>query len=199
MTTIDKLAIILPANQVYGPRQGGWTYADYAALPNDGQRYEVMDGVLLMAPSPNAAHQSVITRLAVFFFQYVESAGIGRIFVAPFDVELATNRVVQPDALVLLNRSLGKLTASHVVGAPDLVVEVASPGTAVYDRLNKFEAYARAGVEEYWLVDPEVRSIEVLVLQNGTYYSKGIFRGENTIFSQVVPAIAIVKVERFFA
>ncbi len=199
MTTIDNLAMILPANQVHGPKQGKWTYVDYAALPNNGLRYEVMDGVLLMAPSPNSAHQSVIMRLAAFFFQYVDSAGIGRAFVAPFDVELASNRVVQPDALVLLNKSLGKLTTSHIVGAPDLVVEVISPGTAVYDRLNKFDAYARAGVEEYWLVDPEVHSIEVLALQNRTYYSKGILRGSDTISSQVVPAIIAIRVERFFA
>ncbi len=123
---------------------------------------------------------------------------LGRVFSAPLDVELAPNRVVQPDVLVLLNKNLEKIAARRIVGAPDLVVEVASPGTAAYDRLNKFEAYAQAGVDEYWIVHPEMRTVEFLLLQNGIYSSQGVLRGKNALLSRIAPGIASIRVEQFF-
>jgi Uma2 family endonuclease len=198
MTTVENISMLLPADLVEGPEQGRWTYGDYAALPNDGQRYEVMDGVLLMSPSLSPAHQSVANWIAFYLTQHVALPGRGRVFVAPLDVELAINRVVQPDVFVLLNKNLGKITTSRIVGAPDLVVEVTSPGTAVYDRLNKFEAYAKAGVQEYWVVHPEMLTVEFLALENGTYTSQGILRGKNVISSQVIPEIVSIHVEQFF-
>jgi Uma2 family endonuclease len=75
---------------------------------------------------------------------------------------------------------------------------VASPGTAAYDRLNKFEAYAQAGVDEYWIVHPEMQTVESLVLQNGTYSSQGVLRGKNVLSSRIVPGIASIRVEQFF-
>jgi Uma2 family endonuclease len=198
MTTIDRESLVTPANFVPGPRQGRWTYKEYAALPDDGRRYEIMDGVLLMAPSPSPGHQSVDMVLSFYLFQYVNMAGLGRAFSAPLDVELAPKRVFQPDLFVLLNRSLGKVTATRVVGAPDLVIEIASPGTAAYDRLSKCVAYAQAGVEEYWIVDTEMSSVEVLTLQAGAYQSQGVFQGKDTLFSQVVPGMRAVRVEQLF-
>jgi Uma2 family endonuclease len=198
MTTTERFPMLVPADLVAGPEQGHRTYADYAALPDDGRRYEVMDGVLLMSPSPNPAHQSVVNWIAFYLTQYVVLTGLGRVFSAPLDVELAPNRVVQPDVLVLLNKNLNKVTASRIVGAPDLVVEVRSPGTAVYDRLNKSGAYAQAGVQEYWMVNPDMQTVEPLVLQNGVYSSQGILRGKNGVSSPVVPGIASIGVEQFF-
>jgi Uma2 family endonuclease len=190
--------MLLPADRVTGPEQGHWTYADYAALPDDGRHYEVMDGVLLMSPSPSPAHQSVVNWIAFYLTQHAALTGLGRVFVAPLDVELAANRVVQPDVLVLLNENLGKVTDTRIVGAPDLVVEVSSPGTAAYDRLNKFTAYAQAGVKEYWIVHPEMKTVELLVLQNGRYSSQGVLREKDVLLSQVVPGIASIHVEQFF-
>ena len=199
MTTIEeKIAVVVPADQVNGPEQGNWSYDDYAALAGDGQRYEVVDGVLLMAPAPNPMHQSISSRLHFYLYQNVDLSGLGKVLYAPLDVQLAPNTVVQPDLLVLLNANLGKITKSRIVGAPDLVVEIASPGTAAYDRLSKFQAYAKAGVEEYWIVNPERRSIEVAFLQNGAYASQGVFQGSNTLPSRIVPGIASVNVEQFF-
>lgn len=198
MTTTEKFPMLLPADLVAGPKQGHWTYGDYAALVDEEQRYEVMDGVLLMSPSPSPAHQSIVSWISFYLTQQVALPDAGKVFVAPLDVELASNRVVQPDVLVLLKKNLGKVTANRIIGAPDLVVEVTSPGTAVYDRLNKFEAYAQAGVQEYWIVHPEMRTVELLVLQNGTYSSLGIFRGDKGLSSQVVPGIASIGVEKFF-
>jgi Uma2 family endonuclease len=198
MTTVENFPMLLPADLITGPEQGRWTYGDYAALPDDERHYEVMDGVLLMSPSPSPAHQSVVNWIAFYLTQYGALTGLGKVFVAPLDVELAPDRVVQPDVLVVLNRNAGKVTSNRIVGAPDLVVEVTSPGTAVYDRLNKFAAYAQAGVQEYWLVHPEKQTVEFLVLQSGTYSSQGITRGKQGIASQVVPGIVAISVEQFF-
>jgi Uma2 family endonuclease len=197
-TTEENIAVVVPADLVIGPNQGNWSYDDYATLADDGQRYEVVDGVLLMAPAPNPRHQGISGRLYFYLYQNIELSGLGRVFYAPLDVQLAPKTVVQPDLLVLLNANLGKITESHIVGAPDLVIEIASPGTAAYDRLSKFQAYAKAGVEEYWIVNPERRSIEVAFLQNGGYVSQGIFQGSDTLPSRIVPGIASINVEQFF-
>lgn len=105
----------------------------------------------------------------------------------------------QPDVFVILNAGLKKVKESHVVGAPDLVVEVASPSTAIDDRNRKYHIYAQAGIPEYWIADPATKTVEVLILEGGEYQSLGIFRGKATIPSKVVPTMAEVRVELFFA
>ena len=197
-TSDNSFSNALLAKHVPGPRQGQWTYDDYAALPDDGQRYEVMNGVLIMAPAPTPEHQGVSTLLLVYLFQYSQAIGLGKIFAAPLDVELASNRVVQPDILVVLNANLHKIAAKRFIGAPDLVIEIASPGTELYDRLSKYEAYEQAGVSEYWMVNSSDKSIEVSVLEGREFQSLGVFQGKTTIPSRVVPGIANVAVEQFF-
>ncbi len=188
-----------PADWVPGPKQGHWTYNHYAALPDDGHRYEVVDGVLYMSPSPKEIHQDAVLWLAYYLIPRIRVAGLGRVYLAPFDVELMPDTVVQPDVMVVLNARLDRITSSHIKGAPDLVIEVLSPGTALYDRSEKQNAYAHAGVTEYWLADPEARAIEVLFLEGETYQSAGIFSGQDSLLSKVVPTIAEVRVEQFFA
>ena len=106
--------------------------------------------------------------------------------------------VVQPDVLVLLNTGSAKITESRVVGAPDLAIEVASPSTAIHDKHRKYIAYAHAGVKEYWIVDSKAHTVELLRLENGTYYSMGVFSGEQTLPTQIVPNFP-VQVQQFFA
>lgn len=197
-TTADTPTVVTPADWISGPPQGRWTYKEYTALPDDGRRYEIMDGVLLVAPSPSPAHQYSSGKFFRYLAQYVEDTGLGRVFYAPLDVELTPYRVFQPDLIVLLNESLGKITASRVVGAPDLVIEITSPGTATYDRLSKFEAYAQAGIGEYWIVNPKTSSVEVAWLQGSTYVSQGVFKGDDRLPSHVVPDIRNVQVQQFF-
>jgi len=197
MITTEKLSVITPADWVPGPQQGSWTYTDYAALPDDGRRYEIVNGVLLMAPSPSGSHQDTVGEIFSYLRTHVKLAGLGLVRLAPFDVELSPQDVFQPDILVVLNAHLDKVLEKKVVGAPDLVVEVASPGTAAFDRLTKYDVYARAGVPEYWIVNPERRTVEVLVLEGGKYHSRGIFRGQQTLPSQVVPDLP-VSIEQFF-
>jgi Uma2 family endonuclease len=197
MTTTEGLSVVTPADWIPGPRQGSWTYDDYAELPDDGQRYEIVNGVLLMAPAPSPDHQSITLRLSHYLFVHVELAGLGRVFAAPIDVELGPKNVFQPDITVLLNMHLDKVAAKKIIGVPDLVIEVASRGTATYDRVSKYDIYARAGIAEYWIVKPTNRTIEVLILENGEYYSPGIFRGEQLLPSRIVPGLP-VRVEQFF-
>lgn len=177
MTISEQRDSIVPADHVPGPKQGDWTYSHYAALPDDGKRYEILDGVLYMAPaSPGMWHQGSVGSFFYYLYTHVQQANRGKVFVAPFDVELSPRNVVQPDVLVLLNESCEKIKPSRVIGAPDLVVEVLSPSTAKYDWQQKYRAYAQAGIKEYWIADPRRKSIEVLMLESGVYQSVGVFR-----------------------
>ena len=199
MTTsvpLDVLPVVTVAAPLVGPPQGRWTYADYAALPDDGNRYEIIAGVLYTTPAPGAGHQSVSARLVTFLVTHVEFAGLGRVFAAPVDVELTPDTVVQPDIVVVLSANLHRITPSRIIGAPDLVVEILSPGTAGYDRREKQDAYARAGVGEYWIVDPGAQTVELLTLDQGRYRSHGVFRGQARLPSSAITLP--VPVERFF-
>jgi Uma2 family endonuclease len=197
MTTLGRSSVVMPADWMPGPQQGYWTYRDYAALPQDGRRYEVVSGVLYMAPSPSMEHQGITLEVAAHLRNFVQLTGSGRVFVAPADVELSPGDVVQPDVFVILREHLDRITSSRVRGAPDLVVEVASPGTARHDLREKQDAYARAGVTEYWIVIPGERTVELLVLKDRLYRSLGIFYGAATLPSQIIPGLP-VAVERFF-
>jgi len=198
MTAIQTEPMVVRADRVPGAKQGHWTYAKYAAIPDDGKRYEVVDGVLYMTPSPNRSHQGTALLFSIHLGTHVQFAGLGRVLPAPFDVELAPGVTMQPDVIVVLNANLSIITQSHIVGAPDLVVEIASPGTAGYDRRTKQDAYARAGVAEYWIADPAARTIEVLRLESGAYVPTGVFARESNLPAGVLPELP-VQVSQFFA
>jgi len=197
MTTTDRLSVVVPANFVPGPKQGDWTYKDYAALPEDKHRYEVVGGVLYMSPAPNMDHQGIVLRIAYYLLTYIEFVGLGRVFTGPADVELNPRDVVQPDVFVVLNEHLERLCKSRVIGAPDLVVEVSSPGTVRHDLTGKQQSYASAEIPEYWVVNPDAETIEVLVLDDGAYTSLGVFYGRSILPSRIVPDMP-VQVEQFF-
>jgi len=197
ITTKEELSVVIPADWVPGPPQGSWTYEDYAALPDDGRRYEIVNGVLVMAPAPSPEHQSITVRIAYYLFPHIDLAGIGKLFTAPIDVDLGPKNVYQPDLVVVLNTHLDRVAEKKIIGAPDLVVEVASPSTAAYDRLTKYDVYARAGVTEYWIVKPTRRTVEVLVLEHGEYRSLGVFSEQATLPSRVIPGLS-AHVEQFF-
>ncbi len=197
MTTSEKLSVVTPADWISGPEQGQWTYEDYAAILEDGQ-FEVVDGVLYMSPALTWSHQSIILEIATHLRTFLQAAGLGRVGVAPLDVELSYGNVVQPDVLVLLNEHLDRITTSRIIGAPDLVVEVASPSTARHDLHEKQDAYARAGVTEYWIVNPDANMVELLVLKDNVYRSSGLFAGEAILPSVIVPDFP-VPVGQFFA
>jgi len=190
--------MLTPADHVPGSQQGEWTYDSYAALPDDGKHYEIIDGVLYMVPAPNDFHQEIVALIISYLIPYVKHAGRGRVLGAPIDVVLEPGTVVQPDVLVLLEEKGTKRKPAQTTRPPDLAIEVASPGTTRYDRQKKYNAYARAGVKEYWIVDPTKHAVEVFLLEEKEYRSAGIFRGTQIIPSLIVPDFSI-PVERFFA
>jgi Uma2 family endonuclease len=196
--TTESSPVAIPADWIAGPKQGEWTYEDYAALPEDGHRYEVIEGVLYrMSPAPSRRHQKIVRKIARYFEDVIEIPELGEIGMAPLDVELSYQDVVQPDIFIVLNDHFNRLTETRIVGAPDLVVEVASPSTAKYDRQKKQAAYARAGVSEYWVVNPKHETIEVLVLEGDLYCILGVFSGQDILPSRVLPNV-VVSAEYFF-
>ena len=198
MALSDSFEYMTPANRVPGPEQGEWTYQAYCAIPEDGRRYEIVEGVLYMAPpSPSSGHQEATGSIYYHLKTYVQYAKLGKVYIAPFDVELEHGTVVQPDVCVLLEENLGKCLSSRIVGGPDLVVEVSSPATALYDRRQKYMAYARAGVREYWLVEPKQMSIEVFFLEQGSYQSRGVVRGAEVIPTKLIEQFP-VRAEQCF-
>jgi Uma2 family endonuclease len=131
------------------------------ALPSDGNRYELLDGELLVSPAPNPRHQAVIGALFPELRTYLGRTRVGRVWLSPADLPLEGGQVAQPDIFVMPAGSVGPAPQTwDEFGIPMLVVEVLSPGTARYDRLVKRRRYQRTGVAEYWIVDPDARIIE---------------------------------------
>lgn len=152
------------------PEQGQWTYEDWLRLPDDGFRYEVLNGVLYMTPPPRIRHQSVSHNLELALGNFVKEHGRGIVLSAPCGVRLPGQPVpVQPDILFVQAERRDILGEEYIEGAPDLVVEILSPSNWLYDRTEKFRAYQKARVPEYWIVDYRARTIEVFVLEEGTY------------------------------
>jgi Uma2 family endonuclease len=166
-----------------------WTYADYCRIPPDRNRHEIVDGVHFVNPAPTPAHQTVVGRLFVQLVARISDAGLGRVFVSPIDVHLGRGSVVQPDLVVVLERNLAVIGEKKLCGAPDLLVEVRSPGTARYDRRIKLSRYARAGVREIWLVDPE----QCLVEQFETVARRCVLVGthDERVRLRILPRVAI--------
>src|SRR5713226_6636002 len=144
------------------------TYDDYCLLPNDGKRYEIIDGELFVTPSPRTAHQKIVTRLTRFQSAFAEDANLGEVFVAPFDVVFSNFDIVEPDLLYISRERRDVLTDTHVQGAPDLAVETLSPGSRRTDEIKKRDLYTRF-VREYWIVDPELETTKVYRQVEGAF------------------------------
>lgn len=171
------------------------TYDDLRALPDDGQRYELINGEMLMSPSPKLRRQLASRRLARLFEDCLMKVGGGVVVGAPFDVRLSETSVVQPDVLVVLAGRLPALTEDFMDGAPDLVVEVLSPSNRGRDLVQKAALYPDHGVAEYWVVDPEGGQIVVNVLTNGRYAPQPVENG--TIHSVVLPGLIVALADVF--
>lgn len=147
------------------------TYDDFLRFPEDGKRHELIDGEHCVTPSPNLCHQRILGNLFEAFRMHLREHPGGEVFCAPFDVVLSDLDIVEPDLLyVSRERSAEVLTPQHVRGAPNLVIEIASKGTRRRDETIKRRLYERAGVSEYWVVDPIVDVIRIY-RQSGTGFA----------------------------
>ncbi len=168
---------------------GTWTYDDLLSLPDDGKRYEIIEGELYEMPPPNAYHAVTLINLLFLLGPAVQASG-GRIFTAPFDVFFPGANPVQPDIVVTLRGVRGRLRRRGYEGAPDLVVEVLSPTNRVHDLLTKRALYARAGVREYWIVDPIERTVEVLTIDRDALHLAQRAAGNDAVVSPLLAGTA---------
>ena len=179
------------------PQSEKLTYQDYLNTPDD-VRYELIDGELIvMEPAPTTPHQSVSINLSALLWPFVRRHGLGKVFHAPTDVYLSETNVVQPDVLFVSAARTAIITERNVHGAPDLVVEIASPSTGQRDRGVKLELYARYGVTEYWLADPAAETIETLRLEDGEFVATGRYGRTDTFTTPLLPGLAIDLAEVF--
>jgi Uma2 family endonuclease len=146
------------------------TRNDLLTMPDDGNRYEIINGELVGTPAPLARHQRVLLRLTRLLDRFLLDGGVGELFIAPFDIVLGPHDVVEPD-LVIIAREQGRVkgTVNAFVGPPVLVIEIVSPSTLRTDLVRKMALYARVGVPEYWTVDPERQVAAINVLVEGSY------------------------------
>ena len=151
------------------------TYADYVKIDDD-VRYELIDGVLYNMAAPKVTHQRISFRLSNMLGDFLQGKSC-EAFYAPIDVRLNANKaddtVVQPDILVLCDKTKIDSKDRSIIGAPDMIIEVLSPSSAYMDRVVKFKKYQETGVREYWIVEPEHKTVNVNLLDtnNGRYYS----------------------------
>jgi len=182
--------------QIAATRLGPFTYQDLLNTPEDGKRYEVLEGDLIVSPSPSWRHQRIVTRVFEMLLK-AERAGHGKVVTAPMDVVMDEHDVTEPDLLFIVTQRTGITTETHVAGAPDLVVEVLSESTRKRDVITKRRIYERYGVLFYWMVDPEEETVRVCQLRDGKYSEPVILRAGQDLSCPLFPGVA-VDVASFF-
>lgn len=170
------------------------TYDDLLRMPATNRFEEIIDGELIMSPTPSLEHQEIVGRLYRAIARYLDDHPIGRVFIAPLDVVLAPDQVLEPDLLYVSHERSGILRR-HVMGAPDLAVEVLSTHSHRRDRVRKRQLYEQYGVIEYWIVDPEGEPVDVYRLENGVYCGALV---HDTLTTPLLPGLSI-DLQRLFA
>ena len=182
--TVESSEWTVEVAQLWPPR-GQWAEADYFALPDTNRYTELSEGELIVPPHPTDTHQHIILRLVRVLDGFVTEHDMGTIRFAPLPVRLWPGKIREPDVL-FVSREHEDRIGEQVYGPPDLAVEVLSPGTRRTDRLEKSVEYARAGVGEYWIVDPGAQTVEVFVLREGAYELLGKWGRGDAVRSEVL-------------
>ncbi len=176
------------------------TYDDLVQFPDDGKRHEVIDGEHYVTAAPNLKHQAVVVNLTGLLWTHLRVHAVGRVFAAPVDVVFSDVDVVEPDLVfVSTAREADLLTAAHIRGAPDLVVEIGSPSTRKRDETIKRRLYERFGVAEFWVVDPELDEIKVYRLVEGRFERTALLSLEqgDVLTSPLLPGLTLRLAEIF--
>jgi Uma2 family endonuclease len=150
-----------------------------------------------MSPAPNRYHQVISRNIEYLLLKYLEKNPVGELYHAPFDVYLSDNDVFQPDIVFVRRKNFDVLTDAGIEGTPDFVVEILSPSNAYLDRQAKLRVYARTGVTELWLVDPETRSVQVFLLQKDATNPASTYREVDHFTSAQFPGLSISGAEIF--
>jgi Uma2 family endonuclease len=174
-----------------------WSYEEFAQLPDDGNRYEIIAGRLYVTPSPLSWHQVVVSRLTILLGTFVQKHALGEVLVGPVDVIFGEQDYLAPDLVFVRRDRLGVIARRWIEAAPDLVVEVLSRSTGARDRGIKRERYALFGVAEYWVVDPKKKRIEVHRLADGYDRPAIVTDSMRWQFAPDAPALEIEMAELF--
>lgn len=169
----------------------GMSYDEYCLLPDDGKRYQVLEGELFVSPAPRPQHQRVLFHLARLLQEHVEENGLGEVFISPIDVILEPMTIVQPDIVFVGSDQADIVTDLNIQGPPDLCIEVISPTTGLIDRHAKRNIYARLGVREYWIIDTNRQVIAVYALQDHDYGEPSEATGDDLVRSTVIHGFAV--------
>ncbi len=172
------------------------TYTDYVKIDDDN-RYEVFNGELRMVPAPSTDHQFISRNLEVFVWNFVSKNGLGEVLDAPVDVVFDDEEVYQPDLVFIKKDRLGIIRRDAIHGVPDLIMEIVSPSSVFYDTVEKKEIYRKYGVNEYWLVFPDEKAIEVFVLENGEYQEFCRFKKNGCVTSKILEGLKIYAKDIF--
>src|SRR3989304_9345652 len=173
-----------------------YTYKDYLLIDDD-KRYEVIRGGLIMVPAPFTIHQRVLRNIEDVLWNFVREKNLGEVLVAPTDVVLAEDTVVQPDILFINKERLDIIKEAAIMDSPDLIVEIVSPSSASYDTVEKRDIYEEYGVKEYWLVFPQEKVIEVLTLENNIYRELCKGRKTGVVRSKIIVGLEVDLKEVF--
>ena len=193
-TTVISQDVTVAVRVRPGVRRNLWTYEAYAAATDEDERTELIDGEVRVVPSPLTIHQDIALSVAATLRTHVRRYRLGRVLIAPTDVALAPGQTLVPDVLFVASARAEIITATHVVGPPDLVVEVLSPGTAANDLPGgrKFALYAQAGVPHYWVIDPDNVELRVFTLDAaGVYVETGSYSGDETYEPPLFPGLTL--------
>jgi Uma2 family endonuclease len=172
---------------------------DLEALPDDSNIYELFEGELSVAKAPSLKHQEIIGRFTTILTNYLDMNPIGKVWITPGVIFDEYNSAI-PDLVFIAKDRIPQIASGiHIVGAPDLAIEIMSPGSENVrrDQVVKRQTYARFGVKEYWIVEPITEAIEITRLQENVLSSVGIFRNENEISSPLLPDLSFTVKEVF--
>lgn len=180
----------IPAQEVAATSQKPHTYQDYCSLP-EGSPYQLIGGELVLTPAPGTYHQVVSMKLELQMASFVLNHDLGLVLYAPVDVYLGETETYQPDVVFISRERMPIIEPARINGAPDLVVEILSPATAYYDLRKKYKTYEKCGVKEYWVVDPEEKSVQLFTLVGGKFTLDQEAEGEGEIASRVIQGLRI--------
>ena len=168
-----------------------FTYEDLEAIPPDRNRYEIVDGELIVTPAPIPLHQRILGNLFGLIWTHVRQHRLGEVYQAPLDIVFSPGTVLEPDLIFIRQSRLHIIGEKHLTGPPDLVVEVLSESTARLDRDVKPKQYALYGVPEFWLIDPNGKTVEIFRLLEGAYELAARLSYKDTLESPLFPGLRL--------
>ncbi len=165
------------------------SYEDYLSMPDDRNRYEILEGELAVTPSPTSMHQLVSRNLAFILHCHIKQYRLGDILYAPMDVILSDISIVQPDLIYITREHLHLITTRGIEGTPDMVIEIISPASKRLDRVGKLQIYAKYGIAWYWLIDPLEKTLEIYMLNHESYSLHGTYSQNDTVKPLLFPGL----------